>query len=426
MKVTVVGLGKLGLPLAVQFASSGHEVVGLDLNSKTVEVVNEGREPFPGEFSLSTKLKDVVSAELLNCTNSYQQAIPGSNVVVVVVPLMTMENGTPDFRLIDNAISEIGRYVEKGTLICVETTLPVGTTRQRFKAAIESISKLECGKDFYLAFSPERVLTGRVFADLKKYPKIVGGITQECGEKAKEFYEGVIQYDERPDLDRPNGVWLMSSSEEAEMVKLAETTYRDVNIALSNEMSKYAYSENMDFSKILEATNSQVYCHLHQPGISVGGHCIPVYPRLLTSTFRDAELIPTARGINETMPAYYVQKLVEYFGNIRESNVLVLGLTYRPGVKESAYSGTYSIRDNLLKLGAKCFVADPYYSPAELTELGFIPWNESQSIDFIILHTAHEEYKHFDFAGKSDLKAIVDGRNFLKHENLKGAKAILI
>ena len=426
MNVTVIGLGKLGLPLAVQFALSGQRVKGLDHNESLIASITQGANVLPDEFEFHEKLHTAMSAGNFSPHSSYSETIPDADVIVVVVPLLTSQNNHPDFRLIDNAISEIGRYLEKDTLICVETTLPIGTTRQRFKPAIESISKLECGKDFYLTFSPERVLTGRVFADLKKYPKIVGGITQDCGERAKEFYESVIQFDERPDLDRPNGVWLMSSSEEAEMVKLAETTYRDVNIALSNEMSKYACSENMDFSKILEAANSQIYCHLHQPGISVGGHCIPVYPRLLTSTFRDAELIPTARGINEAMPAYYVQKLVQYFGNIRESNVLVMGLTYRPGVKESAYSGTFSIRDTLLELGAKCFVADPYYSSAELTELGFIPWDESQSVDFIILHTAHEDYRNFDFAGKSDLKAIVDGRNFLKQENLQGVKAILI
>lgn len=426
MNVTVIGLGKLGLPLAVQFATMNHKVVGLDVNQETIDLINLGKEPFPGEFSLAEKLLNTVINGSFSSTTAYKEAISTAEVVVVVVPLMTAKDNTPDFQLIDCAISELAKYIRKGTLVSIETTLPVGTTNNRFKVAIEKATNYKCGEDFYLVFSPERVLTGRVFADLKRYPKIVGGVTKECGIKAKEFYESVIEFDERPDLMQANGVWLMSSSEEAEMVKLAETTYRDVNIALANEISKFTYRKGMDFSAIIEAANSQTFCHLHQPGISVGGHCIPVYPRLLMSTFDDADLVRTARSVNESMPEQYLNRIVKRIGPIKNSKILVLGLTYRPGVKESAYSGAFSLRDLINAAGADCYISDPYYSSAELEELGFNAWNDEQDIDFIILHTAHKEFEKFDFEQIIGLKGVVDGRNFFHKEKFENGRIKLL
>ena len=304
LKIAVVALGKIGLPLAVQFASKGHEVVGVDVNEKVVELVNAGTEPFPGEHLLQEKLAESVSAGRLRATTDYSDAIPGADAVVLVVPLFVDEQARPDFGWMDGATAELARHLTAGTLVSYETTLPVGTTRSRWKPMLEEGSGLTEGRDFHLVFSPERVLTGRVFEDLRKYPKLIGGLTTEGARRAQEFYEAVLDFDERPDLARPNGVWDLGSAEASEMAKLAETTYRDVNIGLANEFARYAGGQGIDIYQVIEASNSQPYSHIHRPGIAVGGHCIPVYPRLYLWNDPEAEIVRTARAVNASMPAY--------------------------------------------------------------------------------------------------------------------------
>jgi len=197
VKITVVGLGKIGLPLAVQFADRGHEVLGADVNPGTVQTINSGREPFPGEAHLQDKLAGVVSSGLLRATTDTTAAVAVSDAVVVVVPLFVDGDGIPDFGWMDSATADIGRGLRPGTLVAYETTLPVGTTRTRWKPMLEQASGLSEGSDFHLVFSPERVLTGRVFADLRKYPKLVGGLSEAGAKSATAFYESVLEFDDR-------------------------------------------------------------------------------------------------------------------------------------------------------------------------------------------------------------------------------------
>jgi nucleotide sugar dehydrogenase len=279
MKITVVALGKIGLPLAVQFARKGHSVIGTDVNEKTVELVNSGVEPFPGEAHLGEYLAEVVKIGALRATSNTTSAVAESDAVVVVVPLFVDKDGVPDFGWMDAATQSIGNGLKPGTLVSYETTLPVGTTRDRFAPALEKLSGLKAGVDFHLVFSPERVFTGRVFADLRKYPKLVGGINEASGAHGVKFYEEVLDFDERADLLRGNGVWDLGSSEASELAKLAETTYRDVNIALANQFALFSESHGIDVQKVIDASNSQPFSHIHRPGIAVGGHCIPIYPR---------------------------------------------------------------------------------------------------------------------------------------------------
>ena len=295
MKIAVVAMGKIGLPLAVQFAEKGHNVIGVDVQQRVVDEINKGNEPFPGEAFLDEKLKKLVPAGKLTATTDYSQAIPGADAIVLVVPLFVNdETWEPDFGWMENATKSLAEYLTPGTLISYETTLPVGTTRNRWKPMIEEISGLSEGKDFHLVFSPERVLTGRVFADLRRYPKLVGGLNDEGTAKGIDFYQQVLDFDDRDDLPRANGIWDMGTAEAAEMAKLAETTYRDVNIGLANQFGKYAAANGIDVYKVIDACNSQPYSHIHRPGIAVGGHCIPVYPRLYLWTDPDATIVRTA------------------------------------------------------------------------------------------------------------------------------------
>lgn len=216
MKIAVVAMGKIGLPLAVQFAEKGHDVIGVDVQQRVVDEINKGNEPFPGEAFLDEKLKKLVPAGKLTATTDYSQAIPGADAIVLVVPLFVNdETWEPDFGWMENATKSLAEHLTPGTLISYETTLPVGTTRNRWKPMIEEISGLSEGKDFHLVFSPERVLTGRVFADLRRYPKLVGGLNDEGTAKGIDFYQQVLDFDDRDDLPRANGVWDMGTAEAA-------------------------------------------------------------------------------------------------------------------------------------------------------------------------------------------------------------------
>ncbi|WP_323958919.1 nucleotide sugar dehydrogenase [Arthrobacter sp. JZ12] len=410
MKIAVIALGKIGLPLAVQFASKGHEVVGVDVNAQVVQSINSAIEPFPGEAHLQEKLSELVPAGKLRATTDYAEAVPNADAVVLVVPLFVDAEAKPDFGWMDGATTELAKHLTPGTLVSYETTLPVGTTRTRWKPMLEEGSGLVEGQDFHLVFSPERVLTGRVFEDLRKYPKLVGGLSDEGAKVAVEFYESVLDFDDRPDLSRGNGVWDLGSAEASELAKLAETTYRDVNIGLANQFARFAATAGIDIYQVIEASNSQPYSHIHQPGIAVGGHCIPVYPRLYLWNDPSATVVRAAREANAGMPDYTVGLLEGAHGNLDGATVVVLGAAYRGGVKETAFSGVFSTVEALKQRGAKVLVHDPLYSDEELASLGFDPYHVGEAADAAVVQANHAEYASLTPADLPGVKTFIDGR----------------
>lgn len=426
LKIAVVALGKIGLPLAVQFADKGHEVIGVDVNPAVVDSVNAGREPFPGEHQLQEKLSAAVADGRLRATVDYAEAIPGVDAVVLVVPLFVDEEARPDFGWMDGATKSLAEHLTPGTLVSYETTLPVGTTRTRWKPMLEEISGLTEGEDFHLVFSPERVLTGRVFADLRRYPKLIGGLSEAGAARAREFYEAVLDFDERPDLARPNGVWDLGSAEASEMAKLAETTYRDVNIGLANEFAKYAGDNGIDIYQVIEASNSQPYSHIHRPGIAVGGHCIPVYPRLYLWNDPAADIVRTARAVNAGMPAYSVGLLAGAHGDLAGQTVVVFGAAYRGGVKETAFSGVFPTVEALREQGARVLVHDPLYTDEELAGFGFDAYAMGAEADAAIIQTDHADYASLTPADVPGLKTLVDGRNMTDPAKWSGVERRVI
>lgn len=408
--VTVVGLGKIGLPLAVQVAGKGIRVQGVDVSPDVIRLVSRGRAPFPGEPGLGVRLGEAVRSGRLTASINTTKAVASSKVVVIVVPLVTNASGDPDFSAVDAATASVAAGLQPGSLVIYETTLPVHTTRRRLAPALALGSGLRLGDDFSLCHSPERVSSGRIFSDLGRYPKLVGGVDVRSGERAAAFYGSILDFDDRLDLPRPNGVWNLGSPEATELTKLAETTYRDVNIALSNEFASFATATGIDIYQVIEAANSQPFSHLHRPGISVGGHCIPVYPRLYLAGDPRARLPAAARQINDAVPALGVQLLAEMTGGLSDLRVAVLGAAYRSGVKETAFSGVFPIVRELASRGAASVVHDPLYTDAELRGLGLDPYHLGEPTDAAIVHTDHEEYKLLTPADLPGARALVDGR----------------
>ncbi len=427
MRIAVIGLGRIGAPLAAQFAAKGHAVMGVDTNTAVVAAVNEGREPFPGEADLDATIRAARAAGTLSATTRHADAVAGADVVVIVVPLLVDEQTwAPDFAIMDGATRQVAACLTRGTLVSYETTLPVGTTRNRWKPMLEDGSGLVEGEDFHVVFSPERVLTGRVFHDLRRYPKLIGGLSPAGNERARAFYEAVLEFDERPDLTRANGVWDLGSAETAELAKLAETTYRDVNIGLANQFARFAGDVGVDIHKVIEASNSQPYSHIHTPGVAVGGHCIPVYPRLYLAGDPEATIVRAARDVNASMPAYTVSLLEAALGGLTRRTVAVLGAAYRGNAKDTVLSGVYPVVESLMVGGADVVVHDPYHSDDELRSLGFIPFRRGTAVDGVLVQSDHREYREWGVDDVPGAGAIVDGRNITDPNRWAGVTRIVV
>lgn len=421
-RVAVVGLGKIGLPLATQFAARGNQVIGVDINERVVDSINQGVPPFPGEADLDHYLDSAIRSGALRATSDFAYALLGTEIVVLVVPLIVDASRQPNYSNLDQAVSAIGKHLEAGTTVVLETTVPVGTTRNRVAKTLERLSGMTDGNDFFVAFSPERVSSGQIFSDLRNYPKIVGGTTSEGLRRAESFYSDALEFNARDDLGRENGVWAVDSAETAEMVKLAETTYRDVNIALANQFAQYCDSAGLDFGAVREAANSQPFSHLHRPGIAVGGHCIPVYPHFYLQNDPAADIVRIARETNERMPLWAVKQVSTYFsGDLKGIKVLILGVSYRSGVKESAFSGVFPLESEFSSRGAHVEVLDPLYTQAELDRLGLKQCNDRSDVQVVVSQTEDPTFSRYSSEDFPAVEFVFDGRGSLHRQNWPGA-----
>jgi UDP-N-acetyl-D-glucosamine dehydrogenase len=402
VKAVVVALGKVGLPLAARIALAGHQVVGADVDPRVVGLVNDGQPPFPNEAGLPEALAATVADGRLRAVTDTAAAVAeGPDLVVAVPPLLVDGGAHPDWGVLDAVVADIGRGLKAGTTVSIETTVPVGTTRKRVAPALEAASGLKEGVDFHVVFSPERIFSGRAIEDLDKYPKLVGGLSPEGEARGIELYASF--------LDVRTEVRGLGSAEAAELSKLAETTYRDINIAFANELARYSDALGIDVLNVIEAANSQPYSHVHRPGIAVGGHCIPVYPRFLLAGDADAELPRIAREINERMPAY----AADLAGDVNGKTVLILGIAYRGGVKETAFSGAFALRDVLTARGAVVVAHDPMFSGDELRRHGFKPWDGAESVDVAIVQADHHSYETLSAPDLPGVHVVVDGRGVI-------------
>lgn len=407
MKISVVGLGKIGLPIAVQYASKGHDVLGCDVNPAVVDAVNNGRIPV-GIEGITGIFEEVHASGRLKATTDTKSAVSETDVTVLVVPV-GVRDGAPDYTHMDAAVAEVAKGLEKGHLVIFETTLAVGTTRNRFLPVL-----LEGRKDIHVAFSPERVQSHRVIEDLKKYPKVVGGIDDASTEKAAQFYEAV--------LDAP-GILKVRDAETAEFTKLAESIYRDVNIAFANELARYAHDAGIDISEVIEAANSEPFSDILQPGVGVGGHCIPVYPYFLTHDRPDLEITIASRRINDAMADWTLAQVGERIGGLKAKRVLVLGLSYRANIREAAESVAVRLVEGLNKAKAVALLADPFYTAEEIRKVSAEPFDEAEidSVDAVILQALHDEFRSFPFEKLRKGTLVLDGRNQLNERDIEAA-----
>ncbi len=401
--VAVVGLGKIGLPLAAHYAEHGWTVIGCDINPAVIDIINRGGCHVDEEADLAERIAKIHAQGKISATTDLVSAAQKANVVVVIVPVIVHEDHSIAFESIDSATHLIGKGLQKNTLVVYETTLPVGTTSQRFRAILEEESHLSAETDFYLGYSPERVSSGHIERDLNKYPKVVGGINQRSKAAVEAFYGSVIDAD----------LIVMESADEAEFVKLIETTYRDVNIALANEYAQFADAHGLRAVPSIAAANTQPYSHIHIPGVGVGGHCIPVYPYFLMYGDSEGLSLPRrSRVVNDDMSTYSAERVARVIGDLHGKKTLILGVAYRGDVKETAFTSAKLLREAFTQAGSEVFAQDPLFTDEELRARGYTPFDSSQagSIDAIVIQAAHSEYNSFDFAQFTNCKVVLDGR----------------
>jgi UDP-N-acetyl-D-mannosaminuronic acid dehydrogenase len=370
----VYGLGKMGMPIAAAFAALTGNTTGVDIDQTVVDAVQEGRAPVANEPGLPQLVAHTVDEGSLTATTDGRAAARQARVHVVIVPTL-VENGTPDLSNLRAVVHAVADGLEPGDLVCIESTVPPRTTTDVVEPTL--VDRSDCDRDeFGLAFCPERTASGRALRDIGgSYPKIVGGVDDESTRAARVLY----------DLLTTNEVVSATDATTAEAVKVFEGVYRDVNIALANELATFADELGIDVREAITAANTQPYCDLHRPGPGVGGHCIPYYPHFLIKGFETASpLLEQARYVNDSMPAYTVARLVGLFEerplDITDATVGVLGIAYRPGVAETRESPGLAVAELLDEIGVDVCAADPVVDVREygLSELTGIPGTDQQ------------------------------------------------
>ena len=400
MNVAVIGIGRIGLPVAAKIASQGHRVFGCDIDAERVATVSRGDNPIPDEAGLGELLKQVVASGNLTATADTIAAVGQCETVLFAVAVDVDAGGRADLSSLFAAAESVAQGMRRGTLCIFDTTLPVGTTRRELAPRLESHG-MKLGEDFSVAFSPERLLMGRVIEDLTKYPKVVGGVDAGAGARAAAFYRTVFGGE----------VYELANAETAELSKLSEGAYRDLNIALANELAQVADVHGVDISEVIRAANSQPYCHLHVPGTGVGGHCIPVYPRFLMQGEGPSALSELGRRVNDAMPRYAVQRVEALLGSLEGARVLILGLTFRPNVAVTPHTNAVDLLREFEARGAIVHGHDSLLSEEGVRALGFEPAQRLEGFDVAVVHAFHRQYESLDWRAVAPL--IVDARNAL-------------
>ncbi len=409
--VAVYGLGKMGLPLAAVYAEVSRNVRGIDIDANVVETVNRGETPFDHEPGLDDLIAETVSDDVLRATTNSTGAAAEAAVHVVIVPTLITEENKPDLSALQAVVSDIASGLDQGDLVVIESTVPPRTCEDVVVPLLEAESSLSRG-DFGVAFCPERTKSGRALKDIRgNFPKVVGGIDVESTRAAELIYRNI----------NTNDVVPVSDATTAEAVKLFEGVYRDVNIGLVNELAKLVDETGFDALEAIDVANDVPYVDLHAPGAGVGGHCIPYYPYFLIEEFDSpTPMLETGRKINDSMPAFTVDKLLEGLNEcsvtVSNSTVVVLGLTYHPGIPEIRHTPAKPVVDRLTGQGASVYVVDPILDDFSAFEKATpIDLDEVYDInpDAFALVTAHEEFESIDWEQFEEL-AIVDGRDAIE------------
>jgi UDP-N-acetyl-D-glucosamine dehydrogenase len=413
MKVCIVGLGYVGLPLSLQFARSGATVLGLDIDPGKVEALSSGRSYI--KHIAPETIKGAVDSKAFSASTDFSR-VAEMDAIIICVPTPLNKNREPDISYIVETGKAVAPYLKKGTLVVLESTTYPGTTDEDLRKVIEDNSGLKAGTDFHLAFSPEREDPGNPSSVVATIPKVVGGFSPACLEKAIALYSIAIKT-----------LVPVSSCRVAEATKLLENTFRGVNIALVNELKVVYSAMNIDVWEVINAAKTKPFGFMaFYPGPGLGGHCIPIDPFYLTWKAREygqhTRFIELAGEINTAMPDYVIHKVAEALNErskaIKGSRVLIVGLAYKPNVDDERESPSYVLMEGLQRRGAEVAYYDPYVPVIKPTRehahwagVRSVNWDREtvQGFDISLVATNHANVNYQELADWSPV--IVDTRN---------------
>lgn len=431
IRITVVGIGRIGLPTALSFASSGFPTIGVDINQNLVQMINSSNFPLKDEPEFDKIFDNVTKSKKFEATTEIIQAVPKSNFIILSLPTPMDKNNVPDYSALISVGKSLNKLLLPGSVVVVESTIEPGFVENELIPLIEgSDHKLKIGQDFIAASCPETANPGEIHRDFKRIPRLVGGSDERTTAIVSEIYKHVfgVEIIKMPDCKTANAA------------KLTANVFRDVNIAFVNELAILFENLGIDIMKVLEACDKKYNFETHYPGAGVGGPCLPVNSYQILNSARGMEnngmlrIIRAARETNESMPYHVVELLLDALNeagkSVKGSTIALLGLSYKPNVKDMQLSPAEAIIRRLDQLQANLKIYDPYFKNTEVfshkTESDLI--STITNADGAIIITAHNEFCNIDpslFGTKMKTPVVIDSRGIIELKSAKKAGLIL-
>ena len=426
LKVCVVGIGRIGLPTALSFAKAGLQTIGLDINEKLVDSINTGNFPLKDEPGYEEMFNKVRKNKNFSATTNINEAISKSNLILLSLPTPMDEKNIPSYSALESVGKQLSRILQPNSLIVVESTIEPGFIENNLISILEGTNMLHVGKNFTIGVCPENANPGEILHDFTNLPRLVAGMDKQTTKIITMIYDFVFSVE----------LITMPDCKTANAVKLTTNVFRDINIAFISELSLMFEKLGIDTMKVLDAAKKKYNFQIHYPGAGVGGPCLPINSYQLLNTARRAgvklNIIESGRQINERMPEHVIELTLDAFKEcnktIQNSDILILGISYKPDVKDIQLTPAKHIIEKLQKLGTNVHIYDPYFSSGQVFDI-----NVEENLDDIIskvdasiIVTGHKEFKKIEPSFFNQMKGsiLIDTRGIIDPEDAKKAKLI--
>ncbi len=427
LRVCVIGIGRIGLPTALSFAKSGLDTIGVDINETLVQNINSGEFPLKDEPGYNEIFDNVLKNKKFSATTKIEDAVPNSDLILLSLPTPMDENNVPDYSALRTVASQLTNLLPANSLVIVESTIEPGFIEDEMVSIITKSGRLSVEKNFFIGVCPENANPGEILHDFTNLPRLVGGINPNIAKIIKSIYNFVFSVEL---VEMPN-------CKTANAVKLTTNVFRDINIAFVSELSLMFEKLGIDTNKVLEAAKKKYNFQVHYPGAGVGGPCLPINSYQLLNTAKrtgsNLSIIESGRKINEKMPQHVVDLTLDAFKesgkSINDSEILILGISYKPDVKDIQLTPAEHIIKKLQSLGAKICIYDPYFSSKRIFDIEVeksISDELLKKMDATIIVTAHEEFKKFDVKNFTKMKThiLIDARGIVDPNSIKDSMLI--
>ena len=426
LRVCVVGIGRIGLPTALSFAKSGLQTIGVDINENLVSTINSGVFPLKDEPGYEEIFNDVIKNKMFSATTKIEDAIPNSDLILLSLPTPMDKNNVPDYSALRDSASKLSKFLSPNSLIIVESTIEPGFIEDEMVPIISKSDQLKIGENFFIGVCPENANPGEILHDFTNLPRLVGSINKQTTEIITLIYDFVFSVE----------LVIMPDCKTANAVKLTTNVFRDINIAFINELSLMFEKLGIDTLKVLEAAKKKYNFQIHYPGAGVGGPCLPINSYQLLNAARrsgvNLSMIEYSRQINEKMPEHVIKLTLDAFKEckkpIQNNDILILGVSYKPDVKDIQLTPAKHIIKKLQDLGANIHIYDPYFSSSQVFGINVEENLDAviSKVDASIIITAHKEFQNISLPIFNKMKSpiLVDTRGIIDPMDAKQAKLI--